>query len=85
MTNNDYIAQYIKEKHPSLLGFDFYIWKMCHVIGDTVRQIVDIFKTIPSDELKKIMEDAEDESDPETDTDEEDGEDERNIETDKEE
>lgn len=70
MTDNDYIAQYIKEKHPSLLGFDFYIWKMCRVIGNTVGQIGDILKTIPPDELKKIMEDAEDESDPETDKEE---------------
>lgn len=71
MTNNDYIAQYIKEKYQSLLGFDFGIWKMCHVVGDTVREIADILKTIPSDELKKIMEDAEEESDLETDDKEE--------------
>ena len=24
MTENDYIAEYIKEKHASLLGFDFF-------------------------------------------------------------
>ena len=64
MTDNDYIAQYIKEKYPSLLGFDFGIWRMCRVIGDTVGQIGDILKTIPSDELKKIMEDAEGETEP---------------------
>ena len=70
MKDNDYIAQYIKEKYPSLLGFDFCIWKMCRVTGDTIRQIGDILKTIPSDELKKIMEDDEDKSDPETDKEE---------------
>ena len=70
MTDNDYIAQYIKEKHPSLLGFDFGIWKVCRVVGDTVRQIGDILKTTPPDELKKIMEDAEDESESESDDEE---------------
>lgn len=70
MTDNDYIAQYIKEKYPSLLGFDFGIWKVCRVVGDTVRQIADILKTTPSDELRKIMEDDEDESDTESDDEE---------------
>lgn len=28
MSNNDYIAEYIKEKYPTLLGFDFAMWKL---------------------------------------------------------
>ena len=28
MTDNDYIAEYVKEKHNGLLGFDFAVWKM---------------------------------------------------------
>ena len=28
MSDNDYIAEYIKEKYPTLLGFDFAMWKL---------------------------------------------------------
>ena len=27
MTENDYVAEYIREKYPRLLGIDFTIWK----------------------------------------------------------
>ena len=27
MSDNDYIAEYIKEKYPTLLGLDFAMWK----------------------------------------------------------
>ena len=32
-SENDYIAEYIKEKHPSLLGADYAFWKIGHARG----------------------------------------------------
>lgn len=55
MTENDYIAEYIREKYPRLLGIDFTIWKTrraleCGImkVSLTVEQIAesltDVFK-----------------------------------------
>lgn len=27
MTENDYIAEYVKERHPGILGFDYAMWR----------------------------------------------------------
>lgn len=43
MTDNDYIAEYIKEKHPYILGLDFIIWKCGRVIRDTFSGLSSIF------------------------------------------
>ena len=63
MTENDYIAEYIKEKHASLLGFDFAVWKMMRVVGDTIRAVVDIAKTVDPEDLKRMTEDEDAEAD----------------------
>ena len=40
MTNNDYIAEYIKEKYPDLLGFDYALWKTIKVITNAFTKLV---------------------------------------------
>lgn len=71
MTDNDYIAEYIKEKHASLLGLDFVVWKIGYAATDFFRQIVDIVKSIPTDQIVTVLEAATGESEPETDEEEE--------------
>lgn len=43
MTENDYIAEYIKEEYPNLLGVDFALWKMGRIAVDIGRKIVKAF------------------------------------------
>lgn len=45
MTENDYIAEYVKEKRPEILGFDFAIWKTSKI----VKNFVDNFSKAFSD------------------------------------
>ena len=71
MTENDYIAEYIKEKHESLLGVDFAVWKVFRIAANLVRQIVDIAKQIPADQMEAFMEATKAAGNPETDEDEE--------------
>lgn len=63
MTENDYIAEYIKEKHASLLGFDFAMWKMWHMVKSFIRATADIVKTVIPEDLKKLTEDKDAEAD----------------------
>lgn len=37
MTENDYIAEYVKEKHPGLLGADYTLWKIGKVFAEALR------------------------------------------------
>lgn len=41
MTENDYIAEYIKEKFPQLLGVDFGFWKISRKIGESFSVLAD--------------------------------------------
>lgn len=45
-TENDYIAEYVKEKHPSILGADYAMWKIGRIGADVVYQIVETIKSI---------------------------------------
>lgn len=41
MTENDYIAEYVKERYPLLLGFEFYLWKSIKIISKGLSECVD--------------------------------------------
>ena len=46
MTENDYIAEYIKEKHPTLLGLDFAFWKMGKMAVNASNRIARAFNNM---------------------------------------
>ena len=46
MTDNDYIAEYIKENYPTLLGLDFALWKMGKITFNVGRKIVEVFNNV---------------------------------------
>jgi len=46
MTENDYIAEYIKEKYPTLLGLDFAMWKVRKIAVGAGRKIVEVFNDV---------------------------------------
>lgn len=69
MSENDYIAEYIKEKRPEIISsFDFFIWKTAKMIAGTVKSIVDVFSGIDlsSVDLSALQKAAEDEDEEET-------------------
>lgn len=37
MSENDYIAEYIKEKYPMLLGIEFGLWKFAKQITEAAK------------------------------------------------
>lgn len=46
MTENDYIAEYIKEKYPTLLGLDFAMWKVGKIAVNAGRKIAEVFNNV---------------------------------------
>lgn len=56
MTDNDYIAEYVREKYPSILGIDFAIWRMGKAAANALREMADCFSHTDLDEPKKKAE-----------------------------
>lgn len=46
MTENDYIAEYVKEKYSSILGVDFAIWKAAKMARTFINGLVDVFSNL---------------------------------------
>ena len=59
MTENDYIAEYIKEKYPQLLGVDFGLWKFGRQISNAARTLGEAFSKIDYNLLREQMEKSE--------------------------
>ena len=59
MTENDYIAEYIKEKYPQLLSVDFGLWKFGRQISNAARTLGEVFSKIDYNVLKEQMEKSE--------------------------
>lgn len=55
MSENDYIAEYIKEKYPKLLGMDYTVWKMGRLLGDAIGKVVDAFSSIDWQQAVEYM------------------------------
>lgn len=53
MRENDYIAEFIKEKYPELLGMDYMFWKVVRLIGDAIGKVVDAFSSIDFQQAAK--------------------------------
>ena len=43
MTSNDYIAEYVKERHKSILGIEFAFWKVSRVCREFAKSLNDVF------------------------------------------
>lgn len=43
MTSNDYIAEYVKERHKSILGIEFALWKVGRICSEFAKQLSDAF------------------------------------------
>lgn len=65
MSENDYIAEYIKEKYPRLLGVEFAFWKVGRAIQTMAQDIVEVFKNMTPEEREEAFREAADEEEEE--------------------
>ena len=70
MTENDYIAEYVKEKRPEIIGtVDFITWKLGRLLADSMNELCrglkNACKNLSSDDIKKIIEEGNDEEEKE--------------------
>lgn len=60
MSENDFIAEYVKEKRPEILGLDYYFWKMSKIVLNFAEDVAQAIKQVPwIDNSKEDAKDAE--------------------------
>lgn len=52
MSENDYIAEYIKEKYPALIGFDYAMWKLVRQMAEAAKTMAEMFSSINEEEYR---------------------------------
>ena len=60
-SENDYIAEYVREKHPSILGADYALWKIGKIGADFIAQFVDVMKNIDWSQALQAIENKDEE------------------------
>lgn len=63
MSENDYIAEYIKERFPNLLGADYGWWKVKRVAYESMKTIGAIFSNFGDEMIREESETQENEED----------------------
>lgn len=51
MSENDYIAEYVRDRYPHILGIDFTFWKMGRCSGEAVEKVCDTLRGIDWEEI----------------------------------
>ena len=54
-SENDLIAEYVRERHSNILGADFMIWKAGKMLGQLVRDIADALKGFSAEEIQAAL------------------------------
>jgi len=60
MSENDYIAEYVKERHPGILTFDYAAWKLARSISEFGVAMKDIISKLSAEDLKKLEQEVDD-------------------------
>lgn len=60
MSENDYIAEYVKEKKPEIIGtIDFVAWKIGKVVSNTVKVVTEAIKGLSVEDIANYINDQE--------------------------
>ena len=60
MTENDYIAEYVKERHPGILSIDYAVWRMVRVVSDFGIHMREAISRMSPEDLQRYLEESED-------------------------
>lgn len=60
MTENDYIAEYVREEHPGILGLDYAVWRLTRAISEFGISMREAISRISAKDLNRMMEEVED-------------------------
>lgn len=55
MSENDYIAEYVREHYPAILGMDYCFWKLGKKLINIANNFCEMFKKQSPEELEKAV------------------------------
>ncbi len=62
MTENDYIAEYVRERHPRILGFDYAVWRLGKAISEFGISMREAISRMSAEELQRMVEQEDEEN-----------------------
>ena len=62
MTENDYIAEYVKERHPGILSIDYAAWRLARAVSEFGIHMREAISRMSAEELQRIEEQEDEES-----------------------
>lgn len=63
MTENDYIAEYVKERHPGILGLDYAAWRLAKAVSEFGVHMREVISRIPAENLQGCLDESEEQDD----------------------
>ena len=63
MTENDYIAEYVRERHPGILSLDYAAWRLARAIREFGVSMKEVISRMSAEDIHRIMAEQEDEED----------------------
>jgi hypothetical protein len=67
MTENDYIAEYVRERHPGILSIDYAAWRLDRAISEFGISMREAISRISAGELQRMMEEEQEDEESEDD------------------
>lgn len=65
MTDNDYIAEYVKERCPSVLGADYAVWRLGRGLVEFANTIREVIRNTPPEDIRRITNESEEQAESE--------------------
>lgn len=67
MTENDYIAEYVKERHPGILSVDYAAWRLARAISEFGISMREVISRMSPEDLQRMMEEEQEDEESEDD------------------
>lgn len=62
MTENDYIAEYVKERCPSVLGADYAVWRLGRGLVEFANTVREVIRNTSSEDIRRMMNESEEQA-----------------------
>lgn len=59
MTENDYIAEYVREKHPGILSIDYAAWRLARAIREFGVSMKEVISRMSAEDMQRYLEEGE--------------------------
>ena len=60
MTENDYIAEYVKERHPGILSIDYAAWRLARAVSEFGIHMREAISRMSPEDMQRYIEESED-------------------------